>query len=330
MNARKTVLLALFGLTLATPVLAQSGTAVQNKRQTAPDPLALLRPRWSHNRTSLGSKSPAPDAVALGLATAKVYRFSSADYPGANSSVVFDMNTTTAVADFQFSSASPQTGFTLHGGAYQTFSVPGSSSGSLLTGINTSGAMVGVYTDTSNLTHGVLDVAGVFTNIDEPTGTTTPYDINDNGEIVGLYIDTSGVSHGFSTTDNGVHFSNFDFPGATATIAAGVNTAGVITGQWTDSTSHFHGFVVNGGVFTSFDFPLAVDTTAVGINDSNEVGGYYTDATTTHGFIYSNGAFARVDVAGAAGSEVSRIKNKGQITGGYFDATKELHGMIGR
>ena len=65
MNARKTVSLALFALTLATPVLAQSGTAVQNKRQTVPDPLALLRPRWSHPATSVGSKSPAPDAVAL-------------------------------------------------------------------------------------------------------------------------------------------------------------------------------------------------------------------------------------------------------------------------
>jgi hypothetical protein len=80
MNARKTVSLALFALTLATPAMAQSGTAVQNKRQTAPDPLALLCPRWSHPATSVGSKSPAPDAVALGLATAKVYRFSSADY----------------------------------------------------------------------------------------------------------------------------------------------------------------------------------------------------------------------------------------------------------
>jgi hypothetical protein len=222
MNARKTVSLALFALTLATPVLAQSGTAVQNKRQ-APDLLARLRPGWSHPATSVGSKSPAPDAVALGLATARVYRFSSADYPGANSSVVFDMNTTT------------ETGFTLRGGVYQTFSVPGSAPGSALTGINSSGAMVGVYTDTSNVTHGVLDVAGVFTKIDDPSGPTTPFDINDNGEIVGGY--SNGGVHGFSTPDSGVTFSNFDYPGATATIAAGVNTAGVITGQWTDSAS---------------------------------------------------------------------------------------------
>jgi len=330
MNARKTVTLALFALTLATPALTQSGTAVQ-KKQTAPDPLALLRPHWSHPASSIGTKTSALDAVGMGLATAKVYRFTSADYPGAGLSVVFDENTTTAtvVGVFSFSSTSPETGFTLHGGVYQTFSVPGSLPGGLLTGINTSGAMVGTYADTSDVSHGVLDVAGVFTNIDEPSGGTVPYDINDNGEIVGGYTDISNVTHGFYTTDNGVTFTNFDFPGATSTIAAGVNTAGMITGQWTDSTFNLHGFILNGGVFTSIDFPLATDTTAIGINDSNEVAGYYTDATTTHGFIYSNGAFARVDVAGAAGTELSRIKNKGQVTGGYYDATQELHAMTG-
>jgi hypothetical protein len=333
MNATKAVSLALLALTIATPALAQSRTVVQNQPQTAPDPLALLGPGWSHPANPLAATSSALDAVAMGLATATVYHFTSADYPGAGYSIVFDMNTKTGtvVGDFQFSSTS-QTGFTLRGILYQSFVVPGSLPGSLLTGINTSGKMVGIYTDTSNVTHGVLDNAGVFTKIDEPSGSTIPYDINDSGEIVGQYTDTSHVIHGFSTHDNGTTFTNFDFPGATATIAGGVNTAGVITGQWTDSTSKLHGFVLNGGVFNSIDFPLATDTTAIGINDSNEIAGYYTNATSTHGFIYflSNGTFARVDVAGSSGTEVSRIKNNGQITGVYIDATGEYHGMTGR
>src|SRR5207245_6814198 len=114
----------------------------QSNRQ-ALDPLRILRPRWSQPATSAGAKAPVRDAVALGLATAKVYHFSSVDYPGADMSVVYDMNSGgTAVGDYTFSANSPENGFTFHAGNYQTFTVPGSTPGNIITGINTSGAIV--------------------------------------------------------------------------------------------------------------------------------------------------------------------------------------------
>jgi len=67
-----------------------------------------LRPSIGVERTAVA----ADDAVARGLAVAKVYAFASVDYPGAAQSLVFDSDGTTAVGAFVFdpgSSASPTT-----------------------------------------------------------------------------------------------------------------------------------------------------------------------------------------------------------------------------
>jgi hypothetical protein len=332
MNTRKTISLASLALLFAAaePVLSQSADAPQSaESHRALDALHLLRWPMSHTTATPSVKSNAPDAVALGLASARVYRFTTADYPGAALSVVFDANPSTIVGDFSFNPSgtppSPTTGFVLHSAVYQTLTVPGSLGASILTGINTSGEMIGVYTDFGGKLHGFLDNAGVFTNIDESSGTTEPIGINDSGEIVGGH-DT----HAFLTADRGATFRDFDVPGATSTQAAGVNSAGDIVGGWVDSTSKSHGFLLSGGIFTSLDFPLASSTTAIGINDSNEIAGAYSDASgATHGFIYSAGAYTRVDVAGATGTQLSRIKNNGRVTGVYSDALNESHGFSG-
>ena len=325
MNISKSTLLALFALSLATvPGFTQSGPEPRHESLATHLGLGVQHP------ANLSQRRSVPDPVAMGLATAKVYHFSSVDFPGAATSLVFDTNisTSTTLADTAFSSFN---GFTLHGGLYQLFSVPGSLSNEI-TGINTAGEIVGVYNDLSNNIHGFLDNGGTFTTIDiGGVGTTTePTDINDSGEIVGIFIDASSVSHGFFTLDNGVSFTIFDVPGATITLAAGVNSAGVISGEWSDSVPKQHGFIFSGGVFTSIDFPTATSTNVIGINDSNEVAGFYGDAAkVNHGFVSSAGNFTKIDVAGAAATQLTRIKNKGQITGLYTDSAGEQHGLIG-
>src|SRR5690349_24855797 len=79
----------------------------------------------------------ADNAVAQGLAVAKVYAFASADYPGAANSLVFDTDGTTAVGGFTVDPGSntPLTAFTFASGAYEILPVP-SSTLSLATGIN--------------------------------------------------------------------------------------------------------------------------------------------------------------------------------------------------
>jgi hypothetical protein len=311
MNQRNVCSLTLLALSLATPALAV-------------DPASLLH---------LGAHSPNPFATSLTTvpaASASVYHFASADFPGAEMSIVWDQNNNTAVGEGTFNSTSSAFGFTLSGGLYQTFTVPGSLPGAAVTSINAAGEMVGIYNNLSGNTAGFLDNGGVFTSINEPTGSTTPIGINKSGEIVGGYTDTSNVQHGFSTK-KGVTFNNFDFPGGTSTTAAGINTAGKIVGLWIDASSITHGFTLAGGVFTSIDFPGAASTVAIGINDTDEIAGYYTDASNNfHGFIYAQGNYSTVDVPGATGTELTRIKNNGQITGVYIDAMNETHGLLGQ
>ena len=324
----KTMSLALLALvcTAVEPALSQSTEAPRSTLSgSLSSVLRLLNVPSPGTTVAPLARRLAPDAVALGLATARVYRFASADYPGASTSYVFDENSSTIVGDFAYNSNNLNASFTLRSNLYQTFTVPGALVGPLSTGINTGGEIVGVYRDFSEILHGFVDKAGVLTRIDESSGETTPYDINDSGTIVGAHD-----SHGFATANDGASFTDFDVPGATATMATGINSSGVIVGGWTDSSSHTHGFLLSGGVFQSLDFPLSAGTTAMGINDSNEIAGSFSDAAgLSHGFIYSAGAYIQVDVAGAPATLLTRIKNNGHVTGAYADSSNEVHGLTG-
>jgi len=324
MHTHRITFVAFVALSLATSTSLIS----QSQAPYQPDRLTVMGVGVFPPTENLTAGRSAPDAVALGLASAKVYRFATADYPGASQSLVFDENTSTGtvVGDSKLTNSF---GFTLHGGAYTAFSVPGSTS-NLTTGINTSGEVVGVYTDQQGNTLGFLDNGGTFTTLDlSGASVTQPTDINDSGEIVGEFQDALGV-HGFLTLDNGTTFTELDAPGATSTQAGGLNTTGVIVGAWIDASGKNHGFIYKGGTFTSLDLPLATGTVAIGINDSNKIAGYFTDASNMrHGFIYFDGAFTQVDVVGASGTQLTRIKNKGQITGAYNDSLSEQHGITG-
>jgi probable HAF family extracellular repeat protein len=264
--------------------------------------------------------------------TANVYEFTSADYPGAAQSLVFDSDGTTALGAFVFqpgNASSPTTAFTVAGGIYQILNVPNATA-SVATGINTSGLIVGAYQDVAGLVHGFsTSDSSTFNDVDFPGATSTQaIDVNDAGVIAGDYIDAANVEHGFIS--NGGTFTAINFPGATNTAVAGINANSDIVGGYTDTTGS-HGFLLSGGVFTPINFPLASSTTAFGINDNGDIAGFYPDtAGKTHGFVYADDNFSTVDVAGASATDLSRIKNWGQVTGLYTDALNKEHGLTSR
>jgi probable HAF family extracellular repeat protein len=265
--------------------------------------------------------------------TAKVYEFTSVDYPGAAQSLVFDTDGTTALGAFIFdpgSASSPVTAFTEAAGVYQILNVPNSTA-SIATAINTSGAIVGAYTDVAGKSHGFSTSDGsTFTNVDFPGATDTQaIDVNDSGAVVGEYLDAASVWHGF--VSSGGTFTAIDFPGATTTAATGINANGDVVGGYTDSAGANHGFLLSGGVFSPINFPLASSTIAWGINDNGDVAGTYNDtAGKSHGFVYADNNFSTVDVAGATATQLYRIKNWEQVTGVYTDALTAEHGLTGQ
>jgi hypothetical protein len=135
--------------------------------------------------------------------------------------------------------------------------------GTIPTGIDTAGDIVGTYTDTNGARHSfLLPASGTLVTFDPPGTDTSPcpatglgaiacgsaaIGINDAGQIVGAYIDLDGVGHGYLRSANG-DFTTFNDSSAgtaalTGTGAFSINATGTIAGTYVDTNSVLHGFV---------------------------------------------------------------------------------------
>ena len=94
-------------------------------------------------------------------------------------------------------------------------------------------------------------------------------------------------------------FTYFDHPNARlpgGTVPYGINNAGAIVGQYYDSNSVIHSFVLNGTSYSPVDFPGANSgyTHAQGINDAGTIVGWFTfpnSQVQAHGFTLSGGIY---------------------------------------
>jgi hypothetical protein len=103
-------------------------------------------------------------------------------------------------------------GFVENGGVFTTIDDPlayngsgglGSLTGTGLTGINSSGDIVGIYYDAGGVAHSFVDHGGVFEDFDTPypaTGEVFVTGINDVGQIVGNYDPGDGTQSAFLAT----------------------------------------------------------------------------------------------------------------------------------
>ena len=81
-----------------------------------------------------------------------------------------------------------------------------------------------------------------------------------------------------------------DVPGATLTVAEGINNRGEIGGVYFDADGNQHGFVLSNGTYTSIDVPGGANTGVFSINATGEIVGSYDDANgITHGYIGTSG-----------------------------------------
>jgi probable HAF family extracellular repeat protein len=120
-------------------------------------------------------------------------------------------------------------------------------------------------------------------------------------------------------------FTKIDVPGATLTVADGINTQGQIVGKYEDTAGKTHGFLLNNGHFSNIDFPDAISTQANGINDHGGIVGAYQDtAFKFHGFLFSAGSYSPIDVPSATDTRAFGINASGQIVGGYG----KRHGFV--
>ncbi len=253
-------------------------------------------------------------------------------------------------------------------GTITTFNAPGAGTnenrGTSGISINDSGVIVGNYSDSSAVFHGFVCTApcSSITTFNIPgAGTvggddegTFPFSINSSGTITGYYTDSNGLSHGFVCTSPCTTATTFVDPSATTTgvlrsigvgtFALGINSTGVITGIYSDSSGVEHGFVRSAtGTFTTIDAPGAVTsgmfpgTYTARINDAGDIGGLYFDTNgLLHGFLrLASGTITAFEdpseVVGSGsyhGTIAAGLNAAGVGTGGYFDTNGVFHGFV--
>ena len=117
---------------------------------------------------------------------------------------------------------------------------------------------------------------------DAAFGGTATYSVNNLGQIVGYVYDSSGVQHGYIKT--GSSYSMLNAPGASGTLAVGINNQGIATGGYVINGVPY-GFVWKDSVFHTVNFPGASGTVVTSINDNGDLAGLYLDKSgNSHGF----------------------------------------------
>jgi uncharacterized membrane protein len=121
-------------------------------------------------------------------------------------------------------------------------------------------------------------------------------------------------------------FTTIDSPGATNTLAGGINSLGHIVGYYTLADGIFHGFLDVGGTFSAINDPNATSGTgASDINGTDQIVGSYnfTDPSHSlegaHGFLLSGGVFTAIDypAVGVTSTTPVGINDSGDVVGLY-------------
>src|SRR5215471_7537998 len=159
-----------------------------------------------------------------------------------------------------------------------TFVYPGTVKSTQPQKINDAGDIVGIYVDSLGVQRGFVRFSnGNFSSpIVEPNDTknlTQGRGINNSGTVCGDYIGSDSFDHGFFLS--GGTFTEYNFPGAIATVVLGINNVGDFVGAFSYDGAIFQAFVNLGGTITPFSIPGASATFPQHLNRSNQVVGYY-------------------------------------------------------
>jgi hypothetical protein len=161
-----------------------------------------------------------------------------------------------------------------------------------LLGVNDHDVAVGFYLNGSGVSRGyTFNIKnGHFAMVTEPgapTGGRAPAlsanAINDAGDVVGSYATSGGMTDAFIKLAGGA-FHKIAVPGASETVAAGVNDNDTVVGFYVDGTGSSattHGFIwrIGGGLTTNVDDPNGIGATTLnGINNEGDIVGFYTDS----------------------------------------------------
>ncbi len=231
-------------------------------------------------------------------------------------------------------------GFTLTlPSSFTTVNFPGAAS-TMVTGINATGDLSGIWVDGSGVNHGFTDIGGTFKTVDNPASTVfnQALGINNSDETVGYYTtNPTGAPGDVSYSQAGGVFTAITgLPTNFNNQAVGINSAATpwIVGfyQPDSALATSYGYLDVGGTITTIDPFGATFTQALGVNNLGEIVGFYVDNSTgvQHGYVDNGGVFTSFDPYGSASTTINGVNNLGDIVGFYTNPTTDsVIGFVG-
>lgn len=232
--------------------------------------------------------------------------FANENFPGAKQTQVTGLNDAGVTVGFYStqntaSQMNNNFGFYAWAGHFHAVSFPSAHRSAppvnQLLGVNDREVAVGFYTDRQGRNHGYTYNIRTrqFRRVKIRDGvSTTAAAINNRGDVAGFRTGRLGQTKAFLRRANG-HLTVLHYPGASATMAFGVNDAREVVGTYTKGTgdnARTFGFTwsMRRGWHSVSD-PMGKGTTTVnGVNDLGDLVGFYTDARgNTDGFLLAAG-----------------------------------------
>ena len=221
--------------------------------------------------------------------------------------------------------------FTLIDGVFTTYDFPGSKN-TYFYAFGNNGNAAGYYEDSEGKHHGIVLENGELRQQDFPGSVETEiYGISDaTGVLTGNFIDASGVRRGF-TGD-----IILEFPGATATFADFVNSAGNMFGSYIDTDGIFQEYAYSAdGRYIAFDLANAENLEFFYVHGYNDAktrvarGKAFGDVTRTYLGTFVDG-LRELKVPDSVSTEGYNINQDGSVVGFYETPDGRRHGFIAR
>jgi len=253
------------------------------------------------------------------------------------------INTSGQVVGYSETADGPLHAFLWSGGTMQDLGTPGLSGtypgalgppGSIATGINTSGQIVGYsFLSLPNqlVPYAFLYSDGVATELSPLISRSgIPLGINASGQIVGQTGAgfTFGVGRAFLYSNGTI--TDLGTLGRDGSIATGVNDSGQVVGYaYLASFRDNRAFLYSNETMTDLGALGEAGSRAHGINASGQVVG---DSSTvdfqTHAFVYTAGAMTDLGTLGGRDSSAYSIDASGQIVGDSLTADNRQHAFL--
>ena len=257
------------------------------------------------------------------------YTFETIDVPGV------DFLALTASSDFEdyagytkSADGEKEVAFTLIDGVFTTYDFP-SAQNTYFYALGNDGRAAGYYEDSDGLHHGIILEDGELRQYDFPDAVQTQiYGISDaTGVLTGNWIDAAGVQRGF--TGDVI----LEFPGATATFADFVNSAGNLFASYIDTDGIFQEFAYSSdGRYIAFDLANAENLEFFYVHGYNDAktrvarGKVVGDVTRTYLGTFVDG-LRELKVPGSVSTEGYNINQDGSVVGFYDTPDGRRHGF---